>query len=176
MHACTFANYYKLTMISYCGLEQALLETRLADQGLVREDLVDAQPRQPLHGLDDPLVLLGRCCRPQLHTPSQNSDDLALVGDGGHVLQQLQHLLALGWHLLASQHGLEDLLSHLGIGVGDRELLQGVCDVLVAHSQHPVVALAHHDGARRLLVEALVASQPRSQAEAFEEGGVDLLQ
>ena len=163
-------------MIYYYGLQQALLKGCQADLCLGWEELVQAQPDPPPHGLDDPLVLLGRCSRPQVDTPPQDADDLALVRDLGHVLQQLQHRLPLCWHLFRCQHGLEELVSNFSIRVCHDELLVRVSRRLVADSQVVVVDSPHHDAARCVLVDALVLGQPRSEAETLEDGRVDLLQ
>ena len=163
-------------LIYYYGLQQALLKNCHADLLLDWEELVQAQPDKPPHGLDDPLVLLRRGSRPQVDTPPQDADDLVLVRDRGHVLQQLQHRLPLCRHLFRCQHRLQELGSNFGIRIGHDELLVRVGDRLVAHSQVVVVAWPHHDGAGCVLVDALVLGQPRSEAVALENGRVDLLQ
>ena len=141
-------------MICYYGLQQSLLKGSAADLRFGWEELVQAQPDKPPHGLNDPLVLLGRRDKPQVDTPPQDAHDPALVRDSGHVLQQLQHLLPLCWHLFRCQHGLEELVSNFSIGVGHDELLFRVNQRLVASSQVAVVASPHHDGARCVLVDA----------------------
>ena len=73
------------------------------------------------------------------------------------------------------QHGLEELLSNFSIRARHDELLVRVGPRLVAGSQVAVVASPHHDAARRVLVDALVLGQPRSEAVALEDGRVDLL-
>ena len=126
-------------MICHYGLQQALLKGSTADLRFGWEELVQAEPDKPPHGLNDTSALLGRCSRPQVDTPPQDADDLALVRDRGHVLQQLQHLLPLCWHLFGCQHGLEELVSNFSIGVGHDELLVRVSQRLVASSQVAVV-------------------------------------